>query len=151
MLVIFLTLGREVYLVNGTCRTFFDTLRTEPTFDGIDVAEVVLDRDGIEGTSFLTFAATDAGSLARNPCDGAFILVAAGHIDPSSLRTAFPELDDLPWTSLRTFAAGSTFLFIDYGQSRCLIDGKGSKLADFHTVATSQTAVLAGRLAGAGL
>ena len=84
MLVIFLTLGREVYLVNGTCRTFLDTLRTEPTFDGIDVAEVVLDCDGVEGTSFLTFAATDAGSLARNPCGGAFVFVAAGHIDPSS-------------------------------------------------------------------
>ena len=134
--------------MNGSGRTFEYALAAELALGEVYIGHIVLHGDGIVGTNLGAFSATYAGSLAGLAGHGPLVLVDAGNIDAHISRSLVPDFDDALGTSFRTGSAGCTFLLINHRKSGFRIHLDCSESTGLNTVATAQTAVAAGSVAG---
>ena len=61
--------------MNSSSGASLHTLSAESALLEVNIGDIVLHRDSLELTLFLTLAATNAGSLARFHSNGAFVLI----------------------------------------------------------------------------
>ena len=74
--------------MDGSLRTSFLTLPTHLALLGIDVGEVVFERNRFELLAGLyALAATDTGSFTSLVGDGSFVFVVAKNDDATTFRT----------------------------------------------------------------
>ena len=115
--------------MDGSLRTGFLALSAHLALLGIDVGEVVLERNGFELLASLdAFATTNTGSLASLVGNGSFVLVVAKDNDSATFRTFETNFDDASWTSFRASTASRTLLLINFGQTCLWIHLKGVEL-----------------------
>ena len=133
--------------MDGTCRTSGHTLLAEATLVEVDVADIALDLDSLELTLLLALATTDTGCLTSLHGNWALVLVDTGDEHSPTLRALLAQFNDVTRTSLDTGTASNTLLFIDFRKACFRIHTDGIELTSSHTVATTQTAKAAGRLA----
>ena len=132
---------REVDRHNGVLWTFGHALLAHLALGEIDVGEVVLHGDGLEGAHLGALAAADTGGLAVLHGHRTLLLVVARHIHAAVLGTFVANLDDGTRTGLGAHAAAHALLLIHHRQFRRWVDGDGSEVAGLHAVAAAETAV----------
>jgi hypothetical protein len=143
-----LFLGREVKAVDGSLRTGFLALAAHLALLGIDVGEVVFERDCLELLAGLdALAATDAGSLASLVGDGSLVFVVAENDDATAFRTFEANLDDASRASFCASAASRTLLFIYLGQTSLRVHVECVKLTLGNAITATQTTIAAASLA----
>ena len=133
--------------MNGSGGASGFALAAETTLLGIDVSEVAVDGDGLEVTLLLALTATDTCAEAGLAGDSTFVLVDTENDHSASLGSLLTQLDDVARASLDALAAGGTFLFVHYGQTRLGIHREGSELASCHAVTATETTERASRFA----
>lgn len=130
--------------MDGSCRALGHALAAELAFVEIDVGQIVLDGDSTEGAGLLALTAAYTCGGACLAGYSALILVHAGDIDPTVLRTFVPQFDDAFGTCLDTGTACRALVLVHLGNEGLGIDLDSSELAGFLTVPAAQTAVPAG-------
>ena len=98
------------------CRAHAHALAAEFTLAEVDVREVVLQTDRLEGTFLDAFPAPDTGGGTRFTGDIPLVLVHAAHEDAAVFRSLVPQLDDVSRAGFDASTAGNAFFVGNDGQ-----------------------------------
>ena len=139
---------REINSLDGSCGAHLLTLAAGAALQRVDVRQVALDGDSSERALLFTLATTDTCYSTSLLGSRTLVAVDATNIHTASLRSFLAQLDDVARTGLGTSSTSSTKLLVDLSQTGFGIDGNGSKLACFGTVATAKTSKSTSGLTG---
>ena len=125
----------EVDGVDGATWADFFALAAALALGWVDVGEVAAHLDGFEWAGLHALLAADAADVAVLDDQSTFVGVGAAHIHAAVVLATRTQFDDAARTNLGTGAATDAFLFIDFGQSRFLVDVQGIEWAFLGAVA----------------
>ena len=138
----------EVDGVNGATRTDFGALATGLALGWVDVSQIAAHFDGLEGTLFQALLATDATYRAVLDHQGTLVGVDAAYIDATVFLAARTHFDDATRAGLGAHTATHTFVGVDDGQPRLLVDVQRIEVTLLHAVAEAEAAFGAAAFAG---
>lgn len=121
--------------MDGATWADFFALAAALALGWVDVGEVAAHLDGFEWAGLHALLAADAADVAILDDQSAFVGVGAAHIHAAVVLATRTQFDDAARTNLGTGAAADAFLFIDFGQSRFLVDVQGVEWAFLGAVA----------------
>ena len=126
---------REVDGMDGATRANFFALTAALALGWVDVGEVAAHLDGFEWAGLHALLAADAADVAILDDQSAFVGVGAADVDAAVVLATWAHFDDAARTSLGASAATDAFLFVNFGQSRFLVDVQGIEWAFLGAVA----------------
>ena len=121
--------------MDGATRADFFALAAGLALGWVDVGEVAAHLDGFEWAGLHALLAADAADVAILNDQGTFVGVGAADVDAAVVLATRAHFDDAARTCLSASTTADALLFIDFGQSRFLVDVQGVEWAFLRAVA----------------
>ena len=121
--------------MDGATRAGFFALAAALALGRVDVGEVAAHFDGLEWAGLHALLAADAAYAAILDDQSAFVGVGAADVDAAVVLAARTNFDDAARTNLGAGTAADALLFVNFGQSRFLVDVQGIEWAFLGAVA----------------
>ncbi len=119
-------------------RAFGNAFSAQTALNGVDISEVVLQRNGLELANLNAFTATDTTNGTSLTSNGALIAANARDENAATFRTTAPKLDNRFRASLNAFTARSTISLNNLGQTGSRVNMDSVEVANNNAIALAK-------------